>query len=152
MFLEQRGERGLVAGGVAQRGGVLEGEGQRFVGVVKADQAEPSRNPPGGAQGGEGIGGPAQPDIPDHKLPGVALEPFANPQLADIEPFRFSLRAQSGMHFLGVLAGIEGFLPVRQRHQLIVVRHAGLINGEWRETHENKNRRQERWLSPAVFC
>ncbi len=51
----------------------------------------------GGAQGGDGVGGSAEADIPEDKFVLVRLEAFDEAELADIERLGFGDGADDGM-------------------------------------------------------
>ena len=97
----------FVAAQVTERVAVLEGEGQRFEGVVEAQQVDGAGDGAGRAQGGEGVGGRAEADIPQDEFAGVMLEALDQAQLPDIQGVGFGDRADHGMEGLVVGQGMD---------------------------------------------
>jgi hypothetical protein len=94
---------------------VLKREGQRFEGVIEAQQVDRARDVAGRTQSGEGIGGRSEANVPQDKLASVTLEPFDQAQLADVQRLGFGDRADHRMK--GFVMG-QGMNAVRSVGEL----------------------------------
>ncbi len=112
-------EMRLVTGQVAERGGVLEGEGEGIEGVVETQEADGAGEVAGGAQGGKGVGGGTEANVPDDELAGVALEAVDEAELADVEGLGFGNGADDGVEGLVVGEGMDAVRAIGELYDSV---------------------------------
>ena len=119
MFAEEFLQVIFVAAEIAEFGGVLQRKFQRLQRVVKAHEPEPAGEVPRGTQHGERVRRRAEADIPDHKFAGVMLQPFAQPELVDIQRLRLRNRADDRMKRLVIRKRAHGTNAVVEADELV---------------------------------
>ena len=125
--IEQRPGLSLVTGEVTERGRMSEREVQRLQGAVEANEPERAGQIPRGTQDGEGVGGGAQADIPDHEFSGMLLEAFAKSQLIHIQSLRLGDRANDRVKGLVMRQRMEAVVAADELNELVV----GSWSGQW---------------------
>ena len=111
-FAQQALQVRFVAGQVAECLEVLQREGERFEGVVEAQQVDRAGDVAGRPQSGERVGGRAETDVPQDKVACVTLEPLDQPQLPDIQGLRLGDRADHRMKGLVMGQRMDAVRPV----------------------------------------
>lgn len=114
LFAQKRGDGFLETVEVAEDFRVIEGEPERFEGVIEADDAERATGGAGGAEDGEDIRGGAEADVPDDEFTGMRGETFRQAELADVEGLRFGDRADDGMEGFAMGNGMDAVDAARE--------------------------------------
>ncbi len=117
----------FVTGEVTERGRMSEREVQRLQGAVEADEPERAGQIPRGTQDGEGVGGGAQADIPDHEFSGMPVEAFAESQLIHIQSLRLGDRANDRVKGFVMRQRMEAVVAADELNELVV----GSSSGQW---------------------
>jgi hypothetical protein len=107
VFAQEALEALFVAAQVAECFAVLEREGERFEGVIEAQQVDRAGDVPGRPQGGERIGCRPEADIPQDEFARVPPEALDQAQLPDIERLGFGDRADHRMKGLVMGEGMD---------------------------------------------
>ncbi len=123
LFADKCWQMIFVAAEIAEFGGVLQGEFQRFQGVIKTDEPKLTRNVPRAAQNCERVRGRTEANIPNHKFADVILQSLAQSKLMNIKPLGFRHRPDDRMKRLGIHKRPHGANTVVEANELIVVGH-----------------------------
>ena len=86
-----------------------------------------------GIQDGEGVGGAAEADVPDHEGLGMGLETLGEPGLLDVEGLSFGDGADDGVAGFAVGVVMDGEGAVGEGDELeSAFRHEGsVVGGGW---------------------
>ncbi|MCX6923262.1 MAG: hypothetical protein NT154_08650 [Verrucomicrobia bacterium] len=117
--VKQSFEVRLVAGKVTEGIAVLEREGERVEGVVKAQQMDWAGDATSRTQGSEGVGGSPEADIPHDEFALVVLQALDQAQLANIQRLRFGDRADHGMKGLVMGEGMDAVRAVGELNESV---------------------------------
>ena len=128
MRAEQFANVVFVAPEISQHFSVLQRERQGFNLMIKADEPECAGQVTGGTQNGQGVGCRTEADIPNHEFTGMTLQPFAQPELIDVERLRFGDRSDDGMKGLGIREGTHGADAVVEADELVFAGGTGGVH------------------------
>jgi hypothetical protein len=138
-------EMRLVAAQVAEGVAVLKGEGKRVEGVVEAQEVDRARDGAGRAQGGDGVGGSAETDIPQDEFAIVMLEALDQAELSDIQGVGFGDRADHGMERLVVSKGMDAMGAIGELNDS--VRGGGLHEGTFGHGRAKAKLKARGWIA-----
>jgi RNA polymerase sigma factor (sigma-70 family) len=152
MVFYEFGQRGFVAGDIAQFRAVFERKRRRVGGEIEADEAELRRfslqsftNEPDDR---ERVGRRAQADIPNDKFAGRFPHAFRQAQLPDVQRLGFHGRPDDGMKRLGFGQRADGTRAVAQIDKAVVGWHGRIL--PYRSERRRHRREQEAHMQSEI--
>jgi WG containing repeat len=126
---QEGGDGFFVAVEVVEDFRVIEGELERFQGMVKTDDSKRTTSGAGGSEDGEDIRGGAEADIPDDKFTGMRDHALGQAKLVDVKRLRFGNGTDDRMKSFAMRDGMNAVHSAGELHDFVCGgRHARHLN------------------------